>query len=560
MSAKTPEKISDVKLFDENGVVKIKSKDDARKLLEGLKNKFTISDIKTRQAKQSPDPPFITSSLQQEAYAKHSFGIKKTMQLAQELYENGHITYMRTDSYNLSDDFKQAAQAFVNDVYGDTYWDGGASAKKRKAKNSQEAHEAIRPTDPHLTELPAGGKFTNDHRKLYDLIWKRTIASLLKQAIFDEMVIYIKDRSMIANTMAFVANIRRVKYNGYLVVYGQRNESYDFQKFKDSIKGITCDGILAKNTWSSPPARFNDSSIIKVLENEGIGRPSTYASILTKLLEKNYVIKTDVAGVSKPTVNFIFNNGKITEEKSEVVIGAEKTRLVPTNIGREIDAYLSERFPYIVDKRFTSTMEGDLDQIAVGDKSRDDVLNVFWGTFAKDLAAETQIKQAKKKIETEANTFTVNGKNVNVRIARYGPVIEVMNGSEKKFIPLTNYLKYKKKEYMDVDESDIKFLMKFPVSVTGSQGEHATLEMGPYGIYMKSAAGNHRMPFRMIMDVINNGGKIDPEEVTSVINYKSGDKDSKSDTIAKGKKGTYKTATAKAAKPASTEKRGRKKV
>lgn len=521
------EKMTDVKLYDDKGMVRMNDGVKAKAFLEKLKDKFSISEIKSKISKQSPDPPFITSSLQQEAYTKHSFGIKRTMQLAQELYENGHITYMRTDSYNLSDDFKKSAEAFVNDRYGESYWDGGASAKKRKSKNSQEAHEAIRPTDPHLTDLPAGGKYTPDHRKLYEMIWKRTIASLLKQAIFDELILNIVDKSMTNDAKMFVASIKKVKYNGYLIVYGQKNEAYDFQKFQDSIRGIECENILAKNTWSNPPARYNDSSIIKVLEAEGIGRPSTYAAILTKLMEKNYVIKTDVAGIAKPTVSYLYAGKKITQEKGEVVIGSEKTRLVPTNIGKEIDTYLSDRFPYIVDKRFTSSMEGDLDQIAVGDKTKDSVLNMFWTTFGKDVKAETSIKQTKQKIEAASNSFKIDGKQVNVRIARYGPVVEIIEETEKSFIALKNYLKYVRKDYLDIDETDVKFLMRFPISVKGTNDEKATLEMGPYGLYIKSSSGNHRMPLRMIMNVINARGKIDPSEVTSVINYKKDHEKSK---------------------------------
>lgn len=552
------EKITDMKLYDDDGMVKMNDGAKAKAFLEKLKDKFSISEIKSKISRQSPDPPFITSSLQQEAYTKHSFGIKRTMQLAQELYENGHITYMRTDSYNLSDDFKKSAEAFVNDRYGESYWDGGVSAKKRKSKNSQEAHEAIRPTDPHLTDLPAGGKYTPDHRKLYELIWKRTIASLLKQAIFDELALHIVDKSM-TNEM-FVASIKKVKYNGFLVVFGQKNEAYDFQKFQDSIRGIECENILAKNTWSNPPARYNDSSIIKVLEAEGIGRPSTYAAILTKLMEKNYVIKTDVSGISKPTVSYLYESKKITQEKGEVVIGSEKTRLVPTNIGKEIDTYLSDRFPYIVDKRFTSSMEGDLDQIAVGDKTKDLVLNMFWTTFGKDVKAETSIKQTKQKIEAASNSFKIDGKQVNVRIARYGPVVEVIEGSKKNFIALKNYLKYVRKDYLDIDEADVKFLMRFPIAVHGANNEKATLEMGPYGLYIKSSSGNHRMPLRMIMNVINARGKIDPSDVTLVMNYKKDQEKTKDGKKNDGKDSDNGKTPAKDTKKVVPAKKGRKLV
>jgi DNA topoisomerase-1 len=515
------EALEDIKMYHNGAVFKVDSAKDAENTLTSMKGKFEIRDMRQKQARQSPDAPFITSSLQQEAYSKHGFSVKKTMQLAQQLYENGHITYMRTDSYTLSDDFVKSAQTFVNDKYGITHWEGGGAAKKKKSKNSQEAHEAIRPTNVTLIDLPEGGKYINDHKKLYALIWKRTIASLLKHAVYDELAIEIADSSM-SKDKAFIATIKRVKFNGYLIVYGVENDEYDFDKFKASVKAIECENINAKQTWSSPPPRYNESSIIKVLESEGIGRPSTYATILAKLLDKTYVIKTDVAGEKKIVTHMIYTPRKpITNEKTNILHGAEKSKLVPTEIGVKINEFLTEKFPYIVDKRFTCSMETDLDQIAEGDKKKLDVLKTFWKQFGGDVAIEVKIKQQKEVVKAKTKSISFGGTDYIIRIAKYGPVIEYMKKDEKKFIGLTHYLKYVKKEYTDIDTNDIKFMKSIPIHIEGENGEKGTIENGPYGMYMKSAKGNHKIPYKHIQTIISNNGHLDKSIVTSIIEYKS---------------------------------------
>lgn len=371
-----------------------------------------------------------------------------------------------------------------------------------------------------MIDLPEGGKYINDHKKLYALIWKRTIASLLKHAVYDELAIEIADSSM-SKDKAFIATIKRVKFNGYLIVYGVENDEYDFDKFKASVKAIECENINAKQTWSSPPPRYNESSIIKVLESEGIGRPSTYATILAKLLDKTYVIKTDVAGEKKIVTHMIYTPRKpITNEKTNILHGAEKSKLVPTEIGVKINEFLTEKFPYIVDKRFTCSMETDLDQIAEGDKKKLDVLKTFWKQFGGDVAIEVKIKQ-QKVVKAKTKSISFGGTDYIIRIAKYGPVIEYMKKDEKKFIGLTHYLKYVKKEYTDIDTNDIKFMKSIPIHIEGENGEKGTIENGPYGMYMKSAKGNHKIPYKHIQTIISNNGHLDKSIVTSIIEYKS---------------------------------------
>lgn len=504
-------KVDDVKLHKAGRVYKVDNLETASTLLTDIRNIFSIKGIKTKQVKQYPDAPYITSSFQQDAFSKLGLSIKRSMQIAQDLYENGHITYMRTDSYHISDVFKAAAQAFVKGKYGETYWDG--VIRKKNAKSAQEAHEAIRPTHIDVMSLES---MTADHRKVYELIWKRTVASLLKPAIFDEITVEIVDKSF-EDDMYFLATIKKLHYNGYLIVYGMENDKYDVDNIKASIKTVTCNNIVAKNTWTSPPTRYNDSSLVKMMETEGIGRPSTYASIIQKLVEKNYVVKTDIPGDKKTTKDLIYKlNKKLTQESASVVIGAEKGRMVPTDIGMEIDVYLSSSFPYIIDSKFTSMLECDLDLIAEGEKRRLDVLNLFWNKFGKDVAKEGGDirKGAKTQLKAQSNNILVDDVNYIVREAKYGPVIEF---GEKQYIGLTQYLKYVKKSYLDINENDIRFLTKFPIMKTDSSGKKVTFHLGPYGLYMKSESGNHKIPYKVILDFIKASGDISSKTITNIL-------------------------------------------
>jgi DNA topoisomerase-1 len=283
--------LEEVKLYKNGNVYKEEDKHIVTNILKKLKNNFSITDVKNKEVKRNADLPFITSSLQQESSSKYGFPLKRTMQLAQELYEKGHITYMRTDSYNISEDFKSTAHSYIIQEYGEEYYSGG-SARRKVQKNAQEAHEAIRPT--HIKLLSADLEMSPDHKKLYDMIWKRTVAYFMKACIYDELEIKIVDKSFVGD-MHFQSTFSKVKFNGYMIVYGVKSESYDFMKYIEGIQigkySLTCKSVIAKNTWQSPPQRYNESAMIKVLENEGIGRPSTYASIMSKLLEKDILSK-----------------------------------------------------------------------------------------------------------------------------------------------------------------------------------------------------------------------------------------------------------------------------
>lgn len=500
----------EVKVYKDTTILKETSEAKAKAFLTKIKGDFKIREVKTKEVKRNADLPFITSTLQQDAYNKHGFTPKRTMQLAQELYEKGHITYMRTDSYNISEDFKADAEKFINATYGTHYWSGGSSKAKKKQKNVQEAHEAIRPTHADVKPTDLAAEFSQDHRKLYDMIWKRTIAFFMVPCVSIELDIKIADSSFASDTY-FLSTFSRVKFNGYMVLYGAENENIeDLKKYVDNLSNpskykITCKNVLAKNTWSSPPQRYSESSIIKVLESEGIGRPSTYANIMTKLFDKKYIIKSDVTGIEKPVVNYVYDMKKLTQQKDTATVGAERTKLVPTSIGEEINSFLNTHFQYVVDKSFTSNMEADLDKIAEGDKTGLDVLKGFWKVFGKDVAQFDHVKDKKVVLKTESLQLHVDGGDYILRQAKYGPVIEYANeASEKKksYINLKPYLKQFRKELTDLTEDDVRMLVNMPRKLCVIDKKDFLFAYGPYGFYGKYDDRNIKLAYKTINSIL----------------------------------------------------------
>lgn len=543
-------KLEDVKLYDNERVFKIDENiQEVRSYLSKLTNKFVISDLKTRVLKQNPDLPFITSTLQQEAYSKLGFPLKRTMALAQDLYEKGYITYMRTDSYNISEEFKKEAEAFILDKYGSEYFE--ATPKKTKtSKNAQEAHEAIRPTNVNTTTIEELG-FTVDHKKLYDMIWKRAVGYLMKAAIHDELEIRLHDIGLPKSSF-FLADFKKVKFNGYMILYGVKVEEYNFQKYIDAIKNksykVKCLGVTARNTWTSPPARYNEASIIKTLETESIGRPSTFATILTKLFEKHYILKSDVRGIDKEVTHILYNPSKGLTDKNEVItIGHERSRLVPSDIGIEIDKFMETNFNYIIDRKFTANMEEDLDKIAEGNISKHDVLSVFWKTFGADVEKIESVKKAEKvKIENQHLSYNINGIEYIIRLSKYGPVIQYKphpSSENDKYIDIKAYLKYTNKSYTNVSRDDVTFLTSLPRKVASINGKDLLLTAGPYGLYFKYGEENVKIPLKMIKRLLDPEDSVSIPELDSVLQFHKNKQQTKLD-----KKTTPNASTSKKTK------------
>lgn len=530
--------LEDVRLYHEDKVYKIEGQDAfdvAKKVVSSLKRDFRIKEFKMRHLKQSPPLPFITSSIQQEAYSKLGFPVKRTMALAQDLYEKGYITYMRTDSYNISGDFANSATSHIRQVFGQEYIGlKGNGESKASKKHAQEAHEAIRPTHVENHQLD-DRELTRDHKRLYELVWKRTVAYFMSPALFDELETKMIDSGLNAN-MYFLSSFKRLKFNGFLAVYGEKSSSIDDLEamttaMKEHKYNIKDRSIVGKNTWTSPPARYSEASIIKTLEAESIGRPSTFATILTKLFEKQYIIKSDIRGEDKQTKNIILEKGNLKVEASTITVGDEKSKLVPSNIGISVDAFLQNNFAYIIDKQFTAAMEEDLDKIAHGDTSKNHVLSTFWKTFSVDVEKVESIKKAAKvKLQNEELKYIIDGREYIVRVAKYGPVVQYKQGEDTKYIDIKSYLKYTNKSYTSITEEDVIFLSNLPQKVAVVKGVPVMLTAGPYGLYFKYNGNNIKIPLKFIKKLLDPQAKrsITEAEYESIIFYKPVANNSKS--------------------------------
>lgn len=363
----------------------IKNKKEADRIVKDLKGaEYKVAKIDRREVKRNPLPPFITSTLQQEAYKKFRFPAKLTMGVAQGLYEKGLTTYHRTDSVNLSDSSLFAAKKFIFEKYGENYWAGFLRKYKTKSKRAQEAHEAIRPSYPTKTPetVKTTAKLDEKQFKLYNLIWSRFIACQMSEAIFDSTILDIE-----AAKYNFRASGRILKFDGFLKVYPMKFEQAELPALqKDEILKLVKLSPLQHST--QPPARYTEASLIKALEENGIGRPSTYAPIISVVQARNYIEKN------------------------------ESKRFQPTEIGTVVDNILVKHFPKIVDIKFTAEMEEDLDEIARGKKKWVPAVQEFYNPFMKNLDKKT--KEIKKMVVQTKEKCDKCGKAMVERIGRYG--------------------------------------------------------------------------------------------------------------------------------------------
>jgi len=362
----------------------IKTKKEADTILKGLKEaEYKIEKIEKKEVKRNPLPPFTTSTMQQTSGQMLHFPAKLTMQLAQQLYEQGLITYHRTDSLSLSSLSTNAAKAFIQKTYGKTYWPGFQRTFKTKSKGAQEAHEAIRPTDINKTPESAG--LTGPKLKMYELIWKRFLASQMAPALVDATSIDIA-----AKDYTFRATGQMLKFEGFLKVYPIKFEEAELPLLKEG-ETLSLKDLLSLQHFTQPPARYNEATLIKVLEENGIGRPSTYAPILSTIQERGYISKD------------------------------EKRRLFPTELGLVVNNIIVEHFPDIVDVGFTADMEKDLDKIAEGKKEWAPMLKEFYQPFEKNLNKKYEEVQKKDLVEVvEGKECPKCGADLVSRFGRYG--------------------------------------------------------------------------------------------------------------------------------------------
>ena len=419
------------------------TQEEAIAFLEQIKTaSFRLESIQKKPGKKSPAPPFTTSSLQQEAARKLRFPVAKTMRIAQALYESGKITYMRTDSVNLSSLAINTSKQEVIKDYGEAYHQ--MRQYKTASKGAQEAHEAIRPT--YMEHRTISG--SADEKNLYELIWKRTLASQMADAEVEttRMEVSVSDSPYV-----FAASGEVVLFDGFLKVYND-NASSDDASMNDGAEGEDMDTVntlpqmpegqalkmretWATQTYSKAPQRYNEATLVKKMEELGIGRPSTYATIIETIQQRKYVENGNIAGVKRPYACFVLKNGKISEKKKQEMVGAESHKLLPTDLGRAANSFLVEQFPEILSYDFTSNSEKQFDEVAEGNADWRETVDQFYQTFEPLIKKVPSGKIAARVLGIDPKT----GLEVSAKIAKNGPCIQLgsTDSDEKpKFVSL----------------------------------------------------------------------------------------------------------------------------
>jgi DNA topoisomerase-1 len=459
-----------------------KTIEEARKFLQACSSStFTVSSLETKPARKSPSAPFTTSTLQQEASRKLGFSPKRTMVVAQRLYESGKITYMRTDSVNLSDLALGKAKEVVTNSFGAKYVH--TRQYKTKNKGAQEAHEAIRPT--YLERNMVDGE--RDEQRLYDLIWKRTIASQMAEAELEKTtaVITVSNASE-----TFVAQGEVIKFDGFLAVYMESSDDDEEDNDENSEsmlpalktgQKLDSHSITATQRFTHHPPRYTEAALVKKLEELGIGRPSTYAPTISTVQERGYVVKEEREGKQRSYDVLTLSNGKVSEEKRSENTGAEKNKLFPTDIGTVVTDFLSQYFPKIMDYSFTATVEEEFDEIAEGKIDWRKMLEQFYRPFHKDVE-KTEETSERASGERLLGKDPLTKKNVYVRIGRFGPLVQIgeSDDPEKKFASLRKDMRLETVTFEDAME-----LFKLPKTVGSYKGKELIIGIGRFGPYVK---------------------------------------------------------------------------
>ena len=457
-----------------------KSKDDAIDYLNSTtESTFKVSEIVKKPVKKSAPAPFTTSTLQQEASRKLSFPVSKTMSVAQRLYESGHITYMRTDSVNLSNLAIDEAKKQVVKNFGEAY----ANPKNfsTKAKGAQQAHEAVRPTNFDMS--PDNVK-DYDQKRLYQLILNRTLASQMKPAELEKTNIKISSSN---RSELFTANGEVIKFDGYLKLYQVSKDDDSAEddgilpRFNEN-EILNLEDLFATQKFSRPPYRYSEASLVKKLEELGIGRPSTYAPTISTVQNRGYVEKGSTEAKSRKVIKVSISNGVISENTLSEKFGSDKGKLIPTDIGMIVTDFLKNHFEYIMDYNFTAKVEQDFDSIASGKKDWTEMMKSFYGKF-HPVVEDVQQNATRESGKRVLGTHPENGKEVSVRLGKFGPMVQIgtVDDEEKpKFASLPQDFQI---ESVTLDQA--LSLFELPRTLGEFQGETLEANNGRYGPYIK---------------------------------------------------------------------------
>jgi DNA topoisomerase I len=383
---------------------------------------FKIKNLETKPAKKTPAPPFTTSTLQQEASRKLGYAVASTMMYAQKLYEAGKISYMRTDSTNLSEEAIQKASEAITDAYGANYVQ--TRQFKTKNENAQEAHEAIRPTDFAVSSAGSDMK----EKRLYDLIWKRAIASQMADAQLERTTATV---GISTTPEELIAQGEVIKFDGFLKVYLEGKDDEDDEENSKMLPPLNVGQILdldvlkATERFSRPPARYTEASLVKALEEKGIGRPSTYAPTISTIIKREYVVKEDREGKERSFKELVLKENKISEKTSKETFGTEKQKLFPTSVGMVVNDFLVNNFTDVVDFKFTADMEDEFDDIATGKIEWSEMIGNFYGNFHKTIEDSKGIDRGTVGSSRDLGIDPKTGKPISVRLGKFGPYVQL---------------------------------------------------------------------------------------------------------------------------------------
>ena len=439
---------------------------------------FSVGSLETKPAKKSPAPPFTTSTLQQEAARKLHFSVSKTMQLAQRLYESGLITYMRTDSVNLSPEALSAAKQEIVKSYGEAY------SKTRQytshSKGAQEAHEAIRPTDMAAHTVRAEA----DQVRLYELIWKRTIASQMSDASLERTQVKVNAST---HTEPFIGSGEVIVFDGFLKVYleGKDDEEEEDEGMLPAMKvgePLTSKHITATQRFTRPPFRYTEASLVKKLEELGIGRPSTYAATISTIQNRGYVERSSLEGESRPYLQLSLIKNEIKEKKLTENVGADKGKLIPTDIGMIVNDFLITHFATIVDYNFTAKVEEEFDDIASGKEDWAKMVGRFYDTFHPTVAHVEQ-NAVRETGERILGTDPATGKPVSVRLGRYGAMVQIGTVEDEEKPRFASLLPHQTIDSITFEEA--MKLFELPRKLGVYQGKEVESNIGRFGPYIR---------------------------------------------------------------------------
>ena len=456
-------------------------------LQKNINSTYTVSNVEKKPAKKSPTPPFTTSTLQQEASRKLGFGVTRTMSTAQKLYEAGLITYMRTDSVTISEEAKTSILSKIDSKYGDSYVN--LRNYKNKNKSAQEAHEAVRPTDISVEDISSD----YDQQRLYQLIWRRTISSQMSDAQIERSVVNIDSNSF---DQIFIARGEVIKFDGFLRVYNEGTDD-EVQEEKGILPQLNVNenldlvNIMSRESFSRPPSRYTEASLVKKLEELGIGRPATYATTISTIQNRGYVSKGENEGQERTYKSIELKNGDIIESTLTEKTGSNKGKLVPTDIGIIVNDFLVDNFNNILDYGFTAEVEKSFDKIAEGNQNWTDIIKQFYTDFHTNvnIVKDTAERQSGEKILGED---PVSGRVVKVRLGKFGPIAQIgtIDDEDKPiFASLT-----KDQQLDTITLNEALELFKFPKEIGTYKGETVTVNNGRYGPYLKYSSKSISIP------------------------------------------------------------------